>query len=61
MDMTVIAMFVKAALEIYQRHQAATGEKLTNEQVLALLNTEIASGQHDIAKWFAEKGRPLPK
>lgn len=61
MEMSVIQMFIQAGLEIYQRHQDATGEKLTGEQVTEMLMSEIDSGQHMIAKWFLDKGLPLPK
>lgn len=54
MDMTVIGMFVQAALEIYERHRTNTGVRLTKEQVMAQLKAEIASGQHAIAQWYAE-------
>ncbi|CAB4190688.1 hypothetical protein UFOVP1196_90 [uncultured Caudovirales phage] len=60
MDVTVLQMYLQAGMEIYMRHYQATGEHLTAEQVTAQLQAELASGQHQIAAWFAAKGLPVP-
>ena len=60
MDPVTIQMLVLAGIKIYQRHLDATGEKLTDAQVLAQLRAELQNGQNEIAAWFASKGLPIP-
>lgn len=60
MDAAVVQMIIQASIEIFMRHYKASGEQLSAEQVAAQLRDQIASGQHEIADWFAKKGLPLP-
>lgn len=60
MDMEQMLLWINAALDIYRRHMDA-GEVLTNAQVAAELQIQVAEGRHDIAQWYADHGLELPK
>ena len=61
MDPLTILGIINAALEIRQRHFAATGEELTAAQVQALLLAELQDGDSTAARWFISKGLPVPR
>lgn len=57
----VLAELFAGLLAIVRRHFSETGEILTDEQAKEMLQSELRSGQSDIAQWFIAKGLPVPK
>lgn len=61
MDPLTVLSIINGTLTIINRHaQAGSTEPLTPESIHAQLLKDLADGQSEIAKEFAEKGWTLP-
>jgi len=61
MDPATLQALIQAGIAIFIRHFNQTGEKLTDAEVYAALQRELADGQTAIAQWFTSKGLPIPQ